>query len=322
MIAWLVVLQTTLTIGVSGPATNPEYWPLHLAAAEGYFAEEKLAVSLEANRAEAGAAEALSRGRVALAATSLDAALELGHVGGLPPRLVFGLTATPAVALLVPAVQKDSIRSLADLVGKTIGVPAPGTPEHHVLISLLARAGIKIPQVTVQSYGELGLAGALESGKVAAGVLGDPYATRLVEAGKAGPLVDLRKRGEAARWLGELAVHAAIFARADTALGPAEIKPLVRALLRATSRVENATPEEMRARFPAATVGFPEDFRARLYGAREIFLRDGRVSAEMLDASVALVRNRSSIPARVKLPRKMDGLLLTGPLEEVLGARR
>jgi ABC-type nitrate/sulfonate/bicarbonate transport system substrate-binding protein len=84
MIAWLVLLQTTLTIAVSGPATNPEYWPLHLAEAEGYFAQEKLAVSLEANRADAGAAEALGRGRVDLAATSLDAALELGHVGGRP----------------------------------------------------------------------------------------------------------------------------------------------------------------------------------------------------------------------------------------------
>ena len=322
MIAWLVLLQTTLTIAVSGPATNPEYWPLHLAAAEGYFTEEKLAVSLEVTRADAGAAEALSRGGVALAATSLDAALELGHVGGLPPRLVFGLTATPAVALLVPSGQKDSVRGLADLVGKTVGVPAPGTPEYHVLISLLARAGIKIAQVTVQSYGERGLAGALESGKVAAAVLGDPYATRLVEAGKASPLVDLRKRGEPTRWLGGPVVHAAIFARADTALGAAEIKPLVRALLRATARVENATPEEVQARFPAAAVGFPEDFRARLLGTREIFLRDGRVSAEMLEASVALVRGRSSIPAKVKLPRKMDGLLMTGPLEEVLGARR
>lgn len=322
MIAWLVLLQTTLTIGVSGPATNPEYWPLHLAAAEGYFAGEKLAVSLEAERTEAGAALALSQGRVSLAATSLDAALELGHVGGAPPRLVFGLTATPAVALLVPTAQKDSIRSLADLTGKTVGVPAPGTPEYQVLISLLARAGIKIAQVTVQSYGERGLAGALESGKVAAAVLGDPYATRLVEAGKASALVDLRKRGEPARWLGEHAIHAAIFARADTALGPADLKPLVRALLRATARVETATPLEVQASFPAAAVGFPEDFRARLLGAREIFLPDGRVTAEMIEAGVALVRGRSSIPAKVKLPRNMDRLLMTGPLEEVLGSRR
>jgi ABC-type nitrate/sulfonate/bicarbonate transport system substrate-binding protein len=164
--------------------------------------------------------------------------------------------------------------------------------------------------------------GALESGNVAAVVLGDPYATRLVEAGKASPLIDLRKRGELARLLGEPMVHAALFVRADTAVGPAELKPLARALLRAMARVEKASPEEIQARLPATAIGLPEDFRARLFGAREIFLRDGRVTAQMLSASVALVRSRSPIPAKVKMPRSMDSLLLTGPLEEVLATPR
>ncbi len=161
-----------------------------------------------------------------------------------------------------------------------------------------------------------------ESGEVAAVVLGDPYATRLVEAGTAIALVDLRKRGEPARWLGEPGIHAAIFARADTALGSAELKPLARALLRAMARIEAGSPEDLQTRFPAATVGFPEDFRARLLGARQIFLRDGRVSPEMLKAAIALVRNRSPLPAKARVPRSMDRLLLTDPLAEVLGSRR
>ena len=320
--AWLVLLQTALTIAVSGPATNPEYWPLRVAAAEGYFAEETLTVSLETPRAETGAAEALARGHADLAATSLDAALQLGHVRGAPPRLVFGLTVTPAVALLVPAAQRDNIRSLADLVGKTIGIPAPGTPEEHVLLSLLAGAGVKTPELTVRSYGERKLAGALDSGEVAAGVLADPYATRLIEDGRAIALVDLRKRAEQTRWLGEPVLHAAVFARADSPLGPTQIKLVARALLRAMTRLEAASPEDLQSRLPAPAVGFPEDFRARLLGAREIFLRDGWVSPEMLSASVALVRTRSPIPAKVRLPRSMDKLLLTEPLREVLDSRR
>ena len=109
----------------------------------------------------------------------------LGTPAGAPPRLVFGLTATPAVALLVPAARQETLRSLDDLAGTTVGVPAPGTPSEFMLLALLARAGIRIPRVTVKSYGERGLAGALESGQVAAGMLGDPYATRLIEDGKA-----------------------------------------------------------------------------------------------------------------------------------------
>ena len=322
MISWLVLLQATLTIATAGPATAPEYLPLWVAQAEGYFAEEKLAVSLEATRAEASAAEALARGQADLAATSLDAALVLGAPAGAPPKLVFGLTATPAVALLVPVARKDTTRSLDDLAGATIGVPAPGTPSEFMLLALLARAGIRIPRVTVKSYGERGLAGALESGEVAAGILGDPYATRLIEDGKAVALVDLRQRGEPERWLGEPGVYSALFARADTRLGPAELKPLARALLRALARIQTATPDELRAGLPAATVGFPEDFSARLLGARQIFLRDGWVTPEMLKTSIAFVRSRGPIPAKVKMPRRTDQLLLTGPLREVLDSRR
>jgi ABC-type nitrate/sulfonate/bicarbonate transport system substrate-binding protein len=321
VIAWLVLLQTTLTIAVAGPASNPEYWPLRLAESEGYFAQEKLAVSFETPRAEAGAAEALAKGQVDLAATSIDAALQLGHLHGAPPKLVFGLTATPAVAVLVPAAQKENIRALPDLVGKTIGVPAPGTPEERTLLSLLARGGVKLPQVTVRSFGERRLAGAVESGEVAAAVLGDPYATRLLEDGRAVALVDLRTRGEPERWLGQPGVHAAIFARADTRLRPEQLKPLARALLRAIRRLETATPEELQSRLPAAA-GFSEDFRARLLGARAIFLSDGWVSPAMLKASVALVRGRSTVPAKVSVPRNMDRLLLTGPLKEVLESSR
>src|SRR6266581_2472935 len=112
MIAWRALLQTALTIATAGPATAPEYLPLWVAQSEGYFAQEQLAISLEAARAEAPAAEALARGEVDLAATSVDAALVLGAVGGAPPKLVFGLTATPAVALLVTAAKKDTIRGL------------------------------------------------------------------------------------------------------------------------------------------------------------------------------------------------------------------
>ena len=90
MISWLVLLQATLTIATAGPATAPEYLPLWVAQAEGYFSQEKLAVALEPTRSEASAAEALARGQADLAATSLDAALMLGTPAGAPPRLVFG----------------------------------------------------------------------------------------------------------------------------------------------------------------------------------------------------------------------------------------
>jgi hypothetical protein len=321
MIPWLVLLQTALSISVAGPDTNPEYWPLRVAQAEGYFAREGLAVQMRSARAEAPAAEALARGQVALAATSLDAALRLGHVGGMPPRLVFGLTGSPAVALLVPAPSGRAVRDVKDLAGRTVAIPAPGTPEHLVLLTLLARAQVKPGDLTLLSQGERGVAGALETGRVAAGMIGDPYATRLLEEGKATALVDLRRRAEAARWLGKATVHAAVFARPDTTLGAADLAPLGRALRLAMARLETAAPEELRERLPPAMTGLPEDFAARLRGAREIFLPGGRVTPEMIEDSVRLVLGRSPIPARVSLPGRLDRLLLMSPYEAVPDAQ-
>lgn len=318
MIAGLVLLQAALSIAVAGPPTNPEYLPLRVAAAEGYFAEEKLAVSLDTARAEPIAAQALGRGRVDLAATSLDAALQLGHVGNVPPRLVFGLTAAPPVVLLVPAAWRDRIRSPADLRGKTIGITAPGTPGDLVLSALLARAGLGVHEVSIQSLGDRALAGAIESGAVAAAMMDDPWASRLIAEGKAVTLADLRARGEAARWLGEPTVHAALFARADTALGPAELVPFARALLRALARMREASPGELAAKLPPDAVGHPEDFARRLGGAREAFLPDGRVSADALAASIALVRARTVLPAKVQIPGRLGRLLLMDPLEQAL----
>jgi NitT/TauT family transport system substrate-binding protein len=292
-----------------------------VALAEGYFDAEHVAVSLRDTRAEPPAAEALGRGRVSLAATSLDAALQTGDVGGDPPRLVFGLTAAPPVVLLVPAARRDAVRSLADLAGQTIGIAAPGTPGALALVSLLDRAGVRVGQVSVQSFGERGVAAALESGRVGAAVVPDPWATRLLDGGTAVALVDLRRRAEAERWLGGATVHAAVFARADTRLGTAELAPLSRALLRALTRIRDGRAEEIAARLPAAVVGAPEEFAARLAGARDSFLADGRVSPDALRASIALARGRVAIPARVDIPRDTGRLLLTEPLADALGRR-
>jgi NitT/TauT family transport system substrate-binding protein len=301
--------------------TNPEYLPLRIAAAQGYFAEEKVNVQLRDTRAEAAAAEALGRGRATLAATSLDAALQLGDVAGDPPRLLFGLTVAPPVVLVVAAVQQGAIRSVADLAGKTVGVAAPGTPAALALVSLLARADVRVHRVSVRSFGERGVAAAVESGAVAAAVVDDPWATRLLQDGKAVALVDLRQRGEAARWLGGPTIHAALFARADSRLGPAELVPLSRALLRSLARIRDSRAEDLAAVLPAAVVGSPEDFVLRLAGARANVPADGLVTADALAASLALARARVAIPARVEIPRRPGRLLLMEPLMEALGRR-
>jgi NitT/TauT family transport system substrate-binding protein len=310
VIAWLVLLQAGLTIAVAGPATSPEYLPLHMAQAGGLFAAQQLTVTLRPTRSDAGAAELLATGQAQLAATSLDAALRLGGADGTLPRLVHGLTAAPPVALLVAPGRSDTIRAPADLVGQTVAVPAPGTAEDQVLGVLLARARVAMHRVRVQSMGERGVARALESGAVAAGLLGEPYASRLVEAGHASVAVDLRTATDAAAALGGPTVNAALFLRAGHELPPATLRALRTALQAAVARVVSSEPAALEAALPPAVVGSTGDFAARLRRARDLYLVDGRVTAEALERSIELAQARAPLPARVKLPRNPERLLV------------
>jgi ABC-type nitrate/sulfonate/bicarbonate transport system substrate-binding protein len=310
MIAWLVLLQTALTIAVAGPPTSPEYLPLHVAQADGLFTAQQLSVTLRSTRSDTAAAEMLATGQAQLAATSLDAALRLGGTEGVPPRLVWALTAAPPVALLVAPGRVDTIRSAADLAGQTVAVPAPGTTEDQALGLLLARAGVPMHRVKVLSLGERGVARALEGGEVAAGVLGEPHVSRLVEGGKAVIAVDLRTAKDASATLGGPTVGAALFARAGAEPPAATIRALRAALQAAVGRTISAEPAALQTTLPSAVIGSPADFALRLRSARDLFLADGRIPAETLERSLELLRARAPLPAKVKLPRKAERLLV------------
>jgi len=310
MIAWLVLLQTSLTIAVAGPATSAEYLPLHVAQAEGFFTAQQLSVTLRPTRSDATAAEMLAGGQAQLAATSLDTALRLGGTDGVPPRLIWALTAAPPVALLVAPGRADTVRSVADLVGQTVAIPAPGTAEDQALGLLLTRAGVAVHRVKMLSLGERGVVRALEGGEVAAGVLGEPHVSRLVEGDKAAIVVDLRSAKGAEAALGGPTVGAALFAKAGAEPPAATLRALRAALQAAVARVISAEPAALQATLPASVVGSPADFALRLRGARELFLADGRVPVETLERSLELIRARAPLPIKVKLPRKPAALLV------------
>ncbi len=321
MIAAALLLQAALTIGVPGPPGSVEYLALRLAQAEGHFAAEGLTVTLRPARAETAAAETMAQGRLDLAATSLDGAIKLGHVKGAPPRLVFGLSRAPAVALLVRATGAEEIRTPADLVGKKVGIPAPGTPEHTHLLSLLAHANVPAQRVQLESLGDARLAQAIASGAVAAGMIGEPWATRLLADGQARALADLRQPDGAKTWLGADTVHAAVWAPAESRLGAAELVALDRALLKAVARLRSAPAAELAERLGHAVTGEPADWAARLAAARGVLLPDGVVSAETLEASVKLLRQRTPLPAKVILPSDLGDLIAAEPLRKARGRR-
>jgi NitT/TauT family transport system substrate-binding protein len=303
----LILLLQTLTIAVSGPATSPEYLPLRVAEAEGYFAREGLAVTLKTTRAEVGAAEALAQNQVDLAATSLEAILRFGtRAVTQAPRLVFGLTAAPPVALLLSAPLDGTVRSIAQLAGLRVGVAAPGDPAHTWLTALLTRARVNISQVEMVSLGDRGLVSALEKGDVQAGIVEEPAASRLVTENHAVVLGDLRTPAAVERALGVPTLNAGVFMRADRKVADGDLAALARALIDAERLIAVGGTEALAARLPRASVGIPEEFERRIEATRHLYLPEGTASIIQVRESIAIIRAHMPLSSTLKIPRPED----------------
>lgn len=309
----VILLLQSLTLAVAGPVTSPEYLPLRVAEAEGHFTREGLSVVLRTTRAEPGAAEALAQGQADLVATSLDAMLRFGPRSATQaPKLVLGLTAAPPVALLVPTSQSEIVKTVNDLPGTRVGLASPGAPEYAWFGWLLARAGLSIAQVWVVSHGTRGLVNAVESGEVHSGLVHEPTASRLVAEGQARVLVDLRTPAAVAQALGTTTVNAAVFARADRRLSERDLRAFARAVLAAEKRIATAQPDELQAKLPKRGGEPPEEFAARLNATRNVYLPEGRVSAEQLRETIALIRAHQPLPVTSRVPSP-DEMLSIAP---------
>lgn len=292
---------------VSGPTTSPEYLPLRVAEAEGYFAREGLAVTLKTTRAEPGAAEALTQGQADLAATSLEAILRFGPRNtSQAPRLVFGLTAAPPVILLVADAHKTVVRTIEDLPGTRIGVSTPGTPEQAWFAWLLARSGLSVAQMWMVSRGERGVVHAVETGDVHAALVQEPAASRLVASGQARVLVDLSSPAAVRQAIGAPTVNAAVFMRSDRRPRDRDLTAFARAVLAAQRRIAEGDGDALAAKLPRTVTSGPDSFDARLAASRDIYLPDGLVSVEQVRETLILIRAHLPLPVTARVPRPED----------------
>ena len=292
---------------VSGPATSPEYLPLRVAEAEGYFAREGLAVTLKTTRAEPGAAEALAQGQADLAATSLEAILRFGpRLASQAPRLVLGLTAAPPVILLVADSHRTIVRSIEDLPGTRVGVSTPGAPEQAWFAWLLARSGISVAQMWMVSRGERGVVQAVESGDVHAALVQEPAASRLIAGGQARALVDLSSPAAVRLAVGAPTVNAAVFMRSDRRPRDRDLTAFARAVLAAQRRIAEGDGDALAAKLPRAVTAGPDTFDARLAASRDIYLPDGVVTVEQVRETLILIRAHLPLPVSARVPRPED----------------
>ena len=155
--------------------------PYEVTRGQGHFAKQGLDVELVYTRGGGDALKALIGGAVDYAGTSLDAALQAAKKGAKISR--FASTGRlPLFALAVSPKQKNSIKNIKDLEGKTVGVSKIGNADHALLLYLLSEANADSKKVSFAALGP-NLFDTLRLGQVDAGMVQEPALTLIKNAG-------------------------------------------------------------------------------------------------------------------------------------------
>jgi ABC-type nitrate/sulfonate/bicarbonate transport system substrate-binding protein len=322
-----------LTVAIGGPAEDPAYLPVHAAAALETFRAEGVEVTLRRVKHATAAATALRQREADLAVTALDQAIQGVAARDVPIRLVVAHTRAPAVALVVSPAVRDAVHGVADLRGRTVGIPGPGTTGHLLLLALLRQARVEPWQLDLRSLGGAALAGRVASGELPAAILEEPWASRILEAGRGVALVDFRRPEETARVLGGpfyeiVTVGRRVLPPPRPRRGPAPPPPpeeppdaalaaFARAVVRVQAWLATAPVAAIADRLPPDLVRDRARFAARLAAARDAYAADGDATLAGLTATLRALRLGTPWPVSLKLGP--DDLL---PPPAVAAARR
>jgi sulfonate transport system substrate-binding protein len=170
----------------------------------------------------------------------------------------------PGLVLVVSPKHTDEIKSVTDLVGKTVGVSAPGSATDYFLKYLLFKAGKDPKSAATIGVGlGAGSIAAQEQGSVAAAVMLDPAVTQLkARHPDLKILADTRSAKDTRATFGGDYPGGAFYAQADwVAKNPKTAQGLVDAMVMTLNWIHSHSPEEIAAKMP-------EDYKgkdAKLY---------------------------------------------------------
>jgi sulfonate transport system substrate-binding protein len=259
------------------------YLPATLAQELGFYKDAGLNVQLLDFPGGAKALEALMGGSTDVVCGFYDHTIQMA-AQGKDLRAFVAMLRYPGLVLASP-----EVASIEGLRGKTVGVSAPGSSTHMFLNYLLLRHGMKPEEVSNVSVGMSATAvGAVTHHKVDAAVMTDP-ALAIVRKQMPGLhiLADTRTAEGVQTVFGvENYPSAVLYSKAewveknrDTA------KKLAGAITRTLAWMREHSPEEIRARMPAAFR--TEDARTDvevLRTAQAMLSVDGKFSPEAVEA--------------------------------------
>ena len=180
-----------VTIMVGG-ITKLIYLPARLTEQLGYFKAEGLEVELLSQPAGVDAENELLAGAVQAVVGFYDHSIDLQAKGkDVKAIVVFG--GVPGEVEMVATKSAGSIKSMADVKGKTLGVTGLGSSTNFLTQYLAHLKGIPSSQYSVLPVGaDNSFIAAIKQGRIDAGMTTEPTVSQLLKTGDAQVLVDMR----------------------------------------------------------------------------------------------------------------------------------
>ena len=220
--------------------------PSLVAYAKGFFDEE----NIEVTDFVLGSSSTF---RAALIANEFDFGLfafvhnPVARLAGAPFKAVIATYDREIFSLLVRSSLKDSVKTVADLKGKTVGITAPGSGSWAMANVYLKKAGLD-PDKDV-SLVNLGgdtsvIYTALQSGKVDAISSWEPITSRVLDTGAGFPLVPIYEGTNHKDYIGsDKALGFALMTREDVIASKRDlVQRMVNAHKKALTTISGSTP--------------------------------------------------------------------------------
>lgn len=280
------------------------FLPLDIAVARGFFTDEGLDPEITQLNGGTATAQALLAEQVDFSLNSIDHAFKAAVQGKDNLRMIVLLNQIPGMVLVVDSRLREKVKNIADLKGMTLGVTSKGSATHMVLASLLSKSGVNPDNVNIINAGSATFPPALENGQIAGGIALEPFASILVEQGKAFILADLNTLKDTERFFGGPYNQAGVMTRQDMIeRRPDLVRKIVTIHVRALKWIQAHTTQEIADALPIEVVGTDKvRYVKTLEKLREFYSPDGEINPRGVDNVLVSMQASGSLVDKLKNP--------------------